>query len=192
MNLPNKLTVSRIILTFLMMGFLFGHGFAAKLTAFFIFLLACVTDFLDGRIARKRHEISDFGKIMDPIADKVLILGALLAFVEMGLIPAWMVIVIIIREFSITGLRFFAIKKGTVLAAESAGKHKTISQMVTVFFILFFLVIHESVAYLSFWNQRLENGFKAGIFLLMTITVALTIVSGLSFIWQNRKLVRSL
>lgn len=192
MNLPNKLTVSRIILTFFMMGFLFGQGFASKLTAFFIFLLACVTDFLDGRIARRRHEISDFGKIMDPIADKVLVLGALLAFVEMGLIPAWMVIVIIIREFSITGLRFVALKKGTVLAAESAGKHKTVSQMATVFFILLFLVIHESIAYLSFWNQRLENGFKDGIFLLMTVTVGLTIFSGLSFVWQNRKLVRSL
>ncbi len=192
MNLPNKLTISRIGMTFFMMGFLFRPGVAAKAVACVLFLAACATDFLDGWIARRRGQISDLGKILDPIADKVLILGALLAFVEMQLVAAWMVTVIIIREFLITGLRFFAARRGLVLAAESAGKHKTVSQMITIFFVLVFLVARESVASSPGWDQRLEDNFQAVIFFLMGITVALTIFSGLSYLWQNRKLIRTL
>lgn len=192
MNFSNKLTLSRIAMTFLMMGFLFQAGMAAKIAALLIFLCACVTDFLDGWIARRRNEISDFGKIMDPVADKILIVGAFLSFVELQLIPAWMVIVVIIREFLVTSLRLFAVKKGTVLAAESAGKHKTVSQMVTVSFILLFLVIRERVSHLPSWKGELENSFKFGILFLMGITVILTILSGLSYLWQNRKLIKSL
>ena len=185
MNLSNKLTLSRIAMTFVMMAFLFGSGVSSKAAALLIFLLACLTDFLDGWVARRRNEISDFGKIMDPVADKILIIGAFLSFVELQLIPAWMVIVVIIREFLITSLRLFAVKKGMVLAAENAGKHKTVSQMVTVFFILLFLVIRETV-------PKLQDGFKAGILFLMSVTVILTILSGLTYLWQNKKLIRSL
>ncbi len=192
MNLSNKLTLSRIGLTFLMMAFIFLDGVIPKICAFVIFLLACFTDFLDGWIARKRSEISDFGKIMDPVADKVLVLGAFLSFVQLQLIPAWMVVLVIIREFLITGMRLFAIRKGVVLAAEAAGKHKTVSQMVTIFSILIFLVIRESAVSFSFWDERFQSGFRYVILVLMSITVIFTLYSGWSYLWQNRKFIRSL
>ena len=175
-----------------MMEFIFLNGVIPKMCAFIIFLLACLTDFLDGWLARKRNEISDFGKIMDPVADKVLVLGALLSFVQLQLVPAWMVVLVIIREFLITGMRLFAIRKGVVLAAESAGKHKTVSQMVTIFFILIFLVIRESAVSFSFWDERFQEGFRSGILVLMSITVIFTLYSGWSYLWQNRKFIRSL
>ena len=183
MNLSNKLTLSRIGLTFLMMAFLFLPGLVSKGCALIIFLVACLTDFLDGWYARRRNEISDFGKIMDPVADKVLVLGAFLSFVQLQLVPAWMVVLIIIREFVITGMRLFAVRKGVVLSAEAAGKHKTVSQMVTIFFILLFLVMKE---------LGVQLGFRSGIFVLMSITVVLTLCSGGSYLLHNRKLIRSL
>ena len=192
MNLPNTLTLSRIVMTFILMGFLFIPALFAKCLALLFFLLACLTDFLDGRIARQRNQISDFGKIMDPVADKILVIGIFLAFVQMQLVPAWMVFVIIIREFLITSLRLFAIRKGKVLAAESIGKHKTVSQMVTIFFILLFLVVRETGVRFSFWNEDYQNIFKAVILIFMSLTVVLTLYSGFSYLWQNKKLIRSL
>lgn len=192
MNLSNRLTLSRIAMTFLIMGFLFLPGVVAKVSAFLIFLLACLTDFLDGWVARRRNEISDFGKLMDPVADKILVLGIFLSFVELQLIPAWMVIIIVIREFLITGLRLFAMRKGLVLAAESAGKHKTVSQMVTIFFILIFLIVRESGVYFSVWNKELQETFRIAILFFMAIAVVLTVCSGFSYVWQNRKVIRSL
>jgi CDP-diacylglycerol--glycerol-3-phosphate 3-phosphatidyltransferase len=175
-----------------MMIFLFKAGLWAKIIALVIFLLACLTDFLDGWLARRNHEISDFGKILDPVADKILILGTFICFVELQLIPSWMVIVIVIREFLITSVRLFAIRKGKVLSAENAGKHKTVFQMVAAFFILVFLVVREALAGSSFWNEVVQRNFVFCIFFLMGITLSLTIYSGLSFIWHNRKLIRSL
>ena len=192
MNIPNQLTLSRVVLTFVMMAFIFTEGVLAKSIALAIFILACLTDFLDGWIARRYKRTSDFGKIMDPVADKILILGTYLSFVQLQLVPAWMVIVIFIREFLITSVRFFAIHKGTVLAAENAGKHKTVSQMVTAFFILAFIVVQEAISRASFWNEAFQKNFKLGILFLMAVTVILTIFSGLSFLWHNRKLIRSL
>ncbi|MDD5356464.1 MAG: CDP-alcohol phosphatidyltransferase family protein, partial [Candidatus Omnitrophica bacterium] len=123
MNLSNKITMSRLILAFVFMGFLFVDGFIFKIIALVTFSIASLTDLLDGWLARKRNEITDLGKLLDPIAVKVLVLAAFLAFVEMNLIWAWMVIIIIIREFLITGLRILAMTKGKVLEAEMAGKH---------------------------------------------------------------------
>ncbi|HAJ57159.1 MAG TPA: CDP-diacylglycerol--glycerol-3-phosphate 3-phosphatidyltransferase [Candidatus Omnitrophica bacterium] len=192
MNLPNKLTVARIGMTFILMGFLFQHGVLPKALAFVLFLLACLTDFLDGRLARSRGQITDFGKIMDPVADKILVLGVFLSFVQLQLIPAWMVIVIIIRELLITGFRLFVARRGAVLAAERAGKHKTVSQMAAIFFILLFLVLRESALYFSFWSREFQSGFSALVLVSMAIAVILTVTSGFSFFWQNRKLIRSL
>jgi len=116
MTLPDKLTVSRIFLTFVFMFFLFSSGVLAKTLALFTFLLASLTDFLDGFIAKGRNIGTDFGKLMDPIADKILVLAAFLAFVEMRLVPAWMVLIIILREITITGLRIRALARGRVIA----------------------------------------------------------------------------
>lgn len=184
MNLSNKLTISRIGMTFLLMWFIFMPFLMAKIAALVLFFLACLTDFLDGWIARRRGEVSDFGKIMDPVADKILVLGIFLSFVELQLIPAWMVVVVIIREIVITGMRFFAMRRGVVLAAESAGKHKTVFQMVTIFFLLLFLIISEFSGF--------KESYRVAILSLMSVTVMLTLYSGISYVWHNRTLIKSL
>ncbi len=191
MNLPNQLTVARIILTFVFMFFLFANGLLAKTLAFLVFAVAALTDFYDGRIARNKNLITDFGRLMDPIADKILVLAAFLAFVELKIIPAWMVIVIISREFLITGFRLLAVSKNIVIAAAGSGKHKTISQMVSIFVILVFLLSKEiALNYFNFWNSELENNIYLGIYWLMMLTVILTIISGLSFFWNNKFIFR--
>ncbi len=192
MNLPNQLTLSRIVMTFILMGLLFVPGGAAKATALIFFLLCCLTDYLDGRIARARGLVSDFGKIMDPLADKILVVGVFLAFVELQLVAAWMVVLIMAREFLITGVRLFAMRRGMVLAAETAGKHKTVSQMTTIFLILLFLFLRDVGRELTFWGPEPELLFQQTIAAFMIITVVLTLASGLLYLWKNRGVVRSL
>ena len=186
MNLPNKLTISRILLTVVFMVFLFGHGVAYKILALVIFAIAAFTDFLDGYIAKKYRLITDFGKFMDPIADKILVLAAFLAFVEMGLVPAWMVIIIIFREFIITGIRLIALRKNRLIESILAGKHKTASQIFAIFVILIFIVLREIGYSLEFWTPKSEYYFEIGIFCLMFITVLLTLISGASFFIRNK------
>jgi len=111
-NLPNKLTILRIVLAFVFILFLFIGGLAAKVTALVLFLSASATDILDGYLAKKNNQITDFGKLMDPIADKILIISAFLAFVEMRLIPAWMVVIILFREAAVTGLPYACPEQG--------------------------------------------------------------------------------
>lgn len=192
MNISNKLTVLRLLLAFVFMGFLFMPGLTFKVIALLVFGFASLTDLLDGWLARKRNEVTDLGKLLDPIADKVLVLAAFLSFVEMHLIWAWMVVIIIIRELLITGLRILAITRGKVLEAGLSGKHKTVSQMCTIFFILITLVVREVGIQQDFWTMRIENAVNYGIILLMFITVVLTVSSGFSYMWVNRKIIRSL
>lgn len=188
MNLPNKLTILRILLAFVFILFLFIHGLGAKVTALAIFLLASATDALDGYLAKKYGQITDFGRLMDPIADKILILSAFLAFVELGLVPAWMVIIIIFREVAITGLRLLALGKGRVIAADAGGKHKTVSQMLAITAILLFLILRDAGSKVfGFWSARAQDLYKEGIYVLMLITVALTLISGISYLIKNRE-----
>lgn len=189
MNLPNKLTITRIILTFVFIYFISKDGLNFIVVATLLFILACLTDFADGYIAKKYHQVSDFGKLMDPIADKFLILAAFLAFVRMQVVENWMVILILGREIIVTSLRIFALSKNKVLAAERAGKHKTVSQMVAIFAILGFIIFKESLYNRSQWSESIEIWWKCGIDMLMLITVGLTLISGLSYIWNNRKLI---
>jgi CDP-diacylglycerol---glycerol-3-phosphate 3-phosphatidyltransferase len=187
MNLPNKITLSRIVLTFVFMIFLFSGGFTAKVMALVIFIIAAISDYLDGLIAKKFNITSDFGKIMDPVADKILILAAFMAFVEMKLIPAWMVVIIILRELTITSIRLRALANGNVLYAGRGGKQKTFSQMFSIFVILIFIVIKEAgVGSFHFWNDSFEHLYRQLILVLMTITVALTIISGISYLAGNK------
>ncbi|MBM3248295.1 MAG: CDP-diacylglycerol--glycerol-3-phosphate 3-phosphatidyltransferase [Candidatus Omnitrophica bacterium] len=189
MNLPNKLTILRIVLTFIFMLFIFSRGLIFKIFALLIFSLASLTDFYDGHIARKRSLVTNFGKIMDPIADKLLVIGALLAFVQLHIISAWMVVLIISREMIITSLRFFAMTKGKFLQAEKGGKHKTVSQMVAIFLILGYLIFKEVMVHFFIWTDNVEFWCRIGIFVTMLITVALTLISGISYLWQNRNLI---
>jgi len=195
MNLPNKLTVSRFVLTAFFLCVLFCPWqipFRNTLAMFF-FCVASFTDFLDGRIARKRNLITNFGILMDPLADKILICSAFVAFVESSHlhpnppvnVAAWMVIIIVARELTITGLRLLAASKGVVLAAEKYGKHKTISQIVAIIALLVVDACNEWPA----WLQNIFHGWSA-VFagISLWLAVALTAISGMLYLWRNRAL----
>ena len=189
MNLANQLTISRIFLTFVFMAFLFSGGIIAKVTALAIFLIASFTDFLDGFIAKRFNMTSDFGKLMDPIADKILVLAAFLAFVEMKIVPAWMVLVIVLREVTVTGLRIAALGQHKVIASDDGGKHKMISQILSILAILIFIIMREAgtCGTFKFWTPETESAYKGAIFFLMLITVLLTMISGISYLLKNRE-----
>jgi CDP-diacylglycerol--glycerol-3-phosphate 3-phosphatidyltransferase len=195
MNLPNKLTVSRFVLTAFFLWALFWPWPVPlrNTLALFFFCVASFTDFLDGKIARSRKLITNFGILMDPLADKILICSAFVAFVESThlnpnapvKVAAWMVIVIVARELAITGLRLLAASKNVVLAAERFGKHKTISQIVTIIALLVVDACNE-------WPPWLQNVFQgwSAVFakISLWVTVALTVASGLIYLWRNRRL----
>ena len=195
MNLANRITMLRIVLAFVF-AFLFLPGLDKiwwiKLNALIIFIFAAVSDYLDGFIAKRDNTVTDFGRLMDPIADKILVLAAFAAFVQLQLIDAWMFIIIVSREILITSLRLFALNKGKVLSAARAGKHKTVSQMSVILVILCFIVFKEIVLKYYAWNPAWEKVFRQGIFFLMLVTVGLTLYSGLSYLWQNRKVITRL
>ncbi len=160
-----------------------------KVISLLVFASAALSDFFDGRIAKKRNMVTDFGKLMDPIADKILVLAAFAAFLQLRLINAWMFMIIISREILITSLRLFALNKGKVLSASKAGKHKTVSQMVVIFLILGFIVFQEVMKRFFIWNPTWDNFFKRGIYILMFTTVGFTLYSGLYYLWENRKMI---
>jgi len=189
MTLPTKLSLLRIVLTFLIMALVFTPGWIAKLAALASFLLASLTDWLDGYLARRWHQASPLGALLDPIADKVLVLGTFLAFVQLALIPAWMVLVIALREFLITGVRLFAASRSLVLSAAKEGKHKTVSQMVTIIVILAALILRElpSGGWASGpWAAAIDWTILG----CMWVTVVLTVISGTTFFWRHRKVLR--
>ena len=191
MNLPNKLTLLRIALSFFLIFFLLMPGAAAKIAAAIVFAVAALTDLWDGWVARRRGLITDFGILMDPIADKILVLGAFVSFVQLELVPAWMVVLIATREFLITGLRLFALGKGYALPAEAAGKHKTVSQMVAISLTLLYLIAREFVAPRPNGAPWIHLGERS-IWWLVLLTVVLTMTSGISFLWKHRKLILTL
>ena len=192
MNIANKITMLRIVLTFVFMIFLSLQGLWAKIISLSVFLIAALSDFLDGRIAHKKNIVTDFGKLMDPIADKILVLAAFAAFVQMRLIKDWMFMIIISREILITSLRLFALNKGKVLSAGKIGKHKTLSQMIIIFFILGFIVFREvRLAYFT-WNPAWDSLFNFSINIIMWFIVILTTYSGFSYLWENRKIITNI
>jgi len=189
MNLPNKLTFSRIIASIIFVALLSVDIPYSKLTATIVFLLACITDWFDGIIARKLNVETDFGKLMDPLADKILISSAFIVFVglpEVSL-PPWTVIIIIAREFAITGLRLLATNKGKVIPAGFWGKNKTISQIVAIISILVYLsAIEMSKITKSFEISKTSlTYFKYYIVLVMAITVVLTLISGIIYLYNS-------
>ena len=172
MNLPNMLTTIRMVLIipFVMVMQMAPEG-NGKFIALAIFVLASFTDFLDGYIARKNHLVTNFGKFMDPLADKLLVSAAMICLVSMGRIPAWMVIIIISREFAISGFRLIAADNGIVIAASWWGKFKTVSQMIMIILL---------IANLGGVFTVLEIIFK-------WIALILTVVSLADYIWKNKK-----
>lgn len=154
MNLPNKLTVLRVCMVpvFVVLMLMESLGDAGKYAAAVVFILASATDWLDGYLARKNNLVTDFGKFMDPIADKLLVCSAMICLVEKGLLPAWIVIVIIGREFIISGFRLVASDKGVVIAASYWGKFKTVSQMIMVILLILDLGgVFDTLAQIFTW-----------------------------------------
>lgn len=130
MTLPNKLTIARVIIIPIFMAVLYWGFPGSNWVALALFIIASLTDLLDGRIARKRNLVSNFGKFADPLADKMLVTSAMLWFVEQGRMPAWAVLIVIVREFAVSGLRMVAADKGKVIAAAWSGKIKTTCTMI--------------------------------------------------------------
>lgn len=179
MNLPNKITVIRILMIpFFIAALLIDFPFHQPLAAV-LFIVAALTDSLDGYLARSRNLITDFGKFMDPLADKLLVCSALICFVQLGSVPAWVVIIIIAREFAITGLRTLAAADGIVIAASKWGKAKTVSQMIAIIIILF-----------NNWPFALIN-IPADTIMIYVATI-LTIISGVDYFLLNKKVFRSM
>jgi CDP-diacylglycerol--glycerol-3-phosphate 3-phosphatidyltransferase len=185
MNLPNKLTLSRFVLTIAFLVAIFWEFPFNETVALILFCLASITDWLDGEIARRRHLVTNFGILMDPLADKILVCSAFIAFVGLHYISAWMVVIIVARELAITGLRLLAASKQVVLAAEGYGKHKTISQIIAIIAVLV-LVSYEQ------WGSAGKLVFGAWVrpFTEFSkwVTVTLTFVSGWLYLWRNRAL----
>jgi CDP-diacylglycerol--glycerol-3-phosphate 3-phosphatidyltransferase len=193
MNLPNKLTVSRFVLTALLVAALMSRSPINDTVALALFLAASLTDFLDGRIARARRLITTFGVLMDPLADKILTCSAFIALVERGQLSggtevkvhAWMVILIVARELAITGLRLLAAARNVVLAAEGCGKHKTASQMVAITALL---VLDAHGEWPAVLQAVLRPWLPWFAWLALWLAVALTLTSGVLYLWRNREL----
>ncbi len=172
MNTPNKLTILRVIMIpFFVFFMLADMGNAGKYTALVLFIAASLTDTLDGYLARKYNQVTNFGKFMDPLADKLLVCSALICLMDVGKLPSWAVIVIISREFIISGFRLVASDNGIVIAASWWGKSKTISQMVMIILM---------IADFGGVFGTLET-------ILLYVAVILTVVSMIDYIWKNRQ-----
>jgi len=200
MNLPNKLTLSRFALTVGFLVVMFSQMPFHQTIALALFVAAGVSDFLDGQIARRRKLITNFGILMDPLADKIMVCSAFIALVELSAegksvvhFAAWMAVVIVARELAITGLRLLAASKNVVLAAEGYGKHKTISQIVSIIAIFISNIIDKDewgiVGRVTFgwpiaghpWAWWVAEIFK-------WVAVVLTFISGGLYLWKNRAL----
>jgi len=184
MNIPNFLTILRIGLTIVFLKVIYFEGFNAKLFGLILFSAASITDYLDGYYAKKLNCVTNFGKIMDPIADKFLVLSAFFVFVQTGLMLGWMFAVIAIREIGITLIRFQAMAKGKVLAAERLGKIKTVSQICAIICTLIYMILESSGFFSSVPLSMIEL-LQGGIFALMCLAVLTTVVSGIAFIKNN-------
>ena len=177
MNLPNKLTIFRVILIPFFVFFLLAPYFESygNYIAVAIFIVASITDFLDGKIARKYNLVTNFGKFMDPLADKLLVCSALICLIQLELVPAWVVIIIIAREFIISGFRLIASDNGVVIAASYWGKFKTAFQMLTV--IVLILNIPNKV-------------FIILGTVLIYVSLALTVISLIDYIAKNKDVLK--
>jgi CDP-diacylglycerol--glycerol-3-phosphate 3-phosphatidyltransferase len=201
MNLPNRLTVARIVLTaFFVMALLLpaegvvrSHFPFGRTLALAIFIVASLTDWWDGWCARRYRMQTSFGSLLDPLADKILTTAAFICFIEIkdgrgnSLVQAWMALVIVARDFLVTGLRLLAARQGVVLRAERLGKHKTASQMVTIIVVLVGLAAQQDWNCLGLDCARFEAGFSATVFWMMLVTVALTVWSGVAYLYRNRE-----
>lgn len=180
MNLPNKITVLRVVLIPFFIVFMMMSASWAKWAALAVFVAASLTDFVDGHLARKLNMITDFGKFMDPLADKMLVAAAMILLTEEGIIPAWIVIVIIGREFIVSGFRMLAAEKGRVIAAGWWGKIKTAETMVMLVIVLLFQAIGLSGGAYFVIEQ-----------VLIYLALVLTVISMIDYFTKNKGVIES-
>lgn len=196
MNLANKLTIFRIILVPIMVIISFfdipGELFGIPVTMILldlIFIIASITDKLDGYIARSRNQVTNFGKFLDPIADKILVVAAMVIFVEMGKLPAWITIIVIFREFAVSGYRLIAVQnQGKVIAASKWGKLKTVTQMIAI--ILMFLDVNSYGAIFTGEVHNFAFALNLVTTLMMTVSVIATIFSGYEYLKGGKDLLK--
>lgn len=193
MNLPNKLTLGRILLVPLFVAAMLFPFPLHNFTALALFAAASITDLFDGKIARKRNLVTDFGKFADPLADKILVLAALLCFVQNGLCDCVAVIIVLLREFTVTSIRLIAAAKGEVIAANKWGKIKTVTQMVAIITILVMQSVSDFIALAGiqapgimykcfFWSGEL----------LIWISTVFAVISGIIYVVQNKKFIEEI
>ena len=171
MNLPNKLSIARVICIPVIVVLLYIKSPACRIAAGILFILACITDFLDGQIARRHNLITDFGRFIDPVADKLLVLTVLIMLVHLGMMPAWVVILVLCRELSVDGLRMVAVTQGNIIAAGPLGKWKTACQMVMISIMLIL-----NLSFSTSWPIMVFTG----------IMVLLTLISAVEYFIRNR------
>ena len=185
MNLPNILTIVRVIMSPLfLLVLLMDSTPHYALYALLIFAAACITDALDGNIARKNNQITDFGKFLDPLADKMLTTAALLGFMKLGMCSIWIPMIVLSREFMVMSVRLAASSTGKVIAANFWGKFKTVAQMVSIIIILVMLEIKTyNILPVDFPYSLISN-------ILLWISTAFTVGSGAQYVWLNRKFIK--
>ncbi|MDD6483791.1 MAG: CDP-diacylglycerol--glycerol-3-phosphate 3-phosphatidyltransferase [Clostridiales bacterium] len=179
MNTPNKLTLLRVILVPVFMVLLLIDSFGAQLGALAVFAAASLTDMLDGKIARKYNLITTFGKFMDPLADKMLTTAAFVIFLQKGIMDSWALMIILAREFMVSGVRLVAAGEGKIIAAAFWGKFKTVAQMAAIM----------ATIVLTMGFIPLETGMAISR-LLIWISVIFTVISGIEYVWKNRHLIK--
>ena len=184
MNLPNRLTLLRVCMIPFFVVLARMADFRAQVAAVVIYALACLTDALDGRIARSRNLVTNFGKFMDPIADKLLVMSALIVLTAQGRMPDWVCILMLAREFLVSGFRLVAVENGTVIAAGPLGKLKTVFQMLATI-ALMLLVPVEGEALLGQPGVIAAN-------VLLYIALILTVISGADYIIRNRECIKDM
>ena len=190
MNLPNKLTVARAVMIPVFLLFFFLDAIPGNyVIALLVFAIASITDMIDGKIARSRNLITDFGKLMDPLADKLLVMAAMVSLASMEMVHAVVVIIILAREFIVTAVRQIAAANGTVIAADKLAKLKTIFQMIWICYDLTYLAVLVNFDLLAYPAlQFLVLPAQVLHYILIGIVTALTMISGVNYIWKNKKL----
>lgn len=177
MTLPNILTCVRVLLIPVFMVLAYQNNLLCDIAALIVYVVACLTDYVDGYLARKNNQVTNFGKFMDPVADKLLVMAALLIFIEDGTIPAWAVAIILGREFIVSALRMVAASEGLVIAANMWGKAKTMITMITLIFLLC------PIGPILLGPVSLQD-------IMIWITVIITAISGVTYIIDNFSVIK--
>ena len=181
MNLPNKITMLRIcLIPVFIIAFCCSFPYH-ELTALIVFCIASASDAVDGHLARSRNLITDFGKVMDPLADKLLVTSAFVCLVGVQFVPAWIVILILAREFAVTGLRTLAAADGVVIAASKWGKLKTVTQMIAIIALLLFMIPSMNFAWLWTFGQ-----------IMIYVCAVMTLISGIDYFVLNKGVFKSM